>query len=63
MKKKRIKVKHPIGVKLGSIFASLVVFVLGITIALIYILFANDQRVTAKSNTISLNETMLYFRI
>ena len=55
--KKRIKVKHPIGVKLGAIFASLVILVLGITVALVYILFANDQRVNAKSNTISLNET------
>ena len=55
--KKRIKVKHPIGVKLGLIFSSLVVLVLGITVALVYILFANDQRVNAKSNTISLNET------
>ena len=57
MKKKRIRVKHPIGVKLGTIFASLVILVLGITVALVYILFANDQRVNAKSNTISLNET------
>ena len=57
MKKKRIKVKHPIGVKLGAIFSSLVILVLGITVALVYILFANDQRVNAKSNTISLNET------
>ena len=57
LKKKRIKVKHPIGVKLGAIFASLVILVLGITVALVYILFANDQRVNAKSNTISLNET------
>ena len=56
-RKKRIRVRHPIGVKLGAIFSSLVILVLGITIALIYILFANDQRVTAKSNTISLNET------
>lgn len=56
-KSKKIHVKHPIGRKLSFIFASLVVFVLGVTIALIYILFANDQRVTAKSNTISLNET------
>ena len=55
--KKRIKVKHPIGVKLSAIFASLVILVLGITVALVYILFANDQRVNAKSNTISLNET------
>ena len=57
MKKRRIKVKHPIGVKLGAIFAGLVILVLGITVALVYILFANDQRVNAKSNTISLNET------
>jgi len=57
MRKKRIRVKHPIGVKLGFIFSSLVILVLGITVALIYILFANDQRVNAKSNTISLNET------
>lgn len=56
-KSKKIHVKHPIGRKLSFIFASLVIFVLGVTIALIYILFANDQRVTAKSNTISLNET------
>ena len=56
-RKKRIRVKHPIGVKLGVIFSSLVILVLGITIALIYILFANDQRVNAKSSTISLNET------
>ena len=56
-RKKRIRVKHPIGVKLGAIFGSLVILVLGITVALIYILFANDQRVNAKSNTISLNET------
>ena len=56
-RKRRIKVKHPIGVKLGTIFASLVILVLGITVALVYILFANDQRVNAKSNTISLNET------
>ena len=56
-RKKRIRVKHPIGVKLGAIFGSLVIIVLGITVALIYILFANDQRVNAKSNTISLNET------
>ena len=55
--KKHIRVKHPIGVKLGTIFASLVILVLGITVALIYLLFANDQRVNAKSNTISLNET------
>ena len=57
LRKKRIRVKRPIGVKLGSIFASLVILVLGITVALIYILFANDERVNAKSNTISLNET------
>ena len=55
--KKHIKVRHPIGVKLGAIFSSLVILVLGITVALVYILFANDQRVNAKSNTISLNET------
>ena len=55
--KKHIRVRHPIGVKLGTIFASLVILVLGITVALIYLLFANDQRVNAKSNTISLNET------
>ena len=55
--KKHIRVKHPIGFKLGTIFASLVILVLGITVALIYLLFANDQRVNAKSNTISLNET------
>ena len=55
--KKHIRVKHPIGVKLGAIFSSLVILVLGITVALVYILFANDQRVNAKSNTISLNET------
>ena len=55
--KKHIRVKHPIGVKLGTIFASLVILVLGITVALVYVLFANDQRVNAKSNTISLNET------
>ncbi|MBR4179780.1 MAG: HAMP domain-containing protein [Treponema sp.] len=57
MKRKRIKVRHPIGVKLGSIFSSLVIFVLGITVALIYLLFAKDESVTAKANTISLNET------
>ncbi len=57
LKKRRIKVRHPIGIKMGSIFAGLVVLVLGITVALIYILFANDQRVNAKANTISLNET------
>lgn len=56
-KKKRIKVRHPIGAKLGTIFASLVILVLGITVALVYVLFANDQRVNAKSNTMSLNET------
>ena len=55
--KKRIRVRHPIGVKLGAIFSMLVILVLGITVALVYILFANDQRVNAKSNTISLNET------
>ena len=55
--KRRIKVRHPIGVKLGAIFSFLVILVLGITVALVYILFANDQRVNAKSNTISLNET------
>ena len=55
--RKRIKVKHPLGVKLGTIFSSLVIFVLGITVALVYILFAKDQSVIAKSNTISLNET------
>ena len=55
--KKHIKVRHPIGVKLGAIFSMLVILVLGITVALIYVLFANDQRVNAKSNTISLNET------
>ncbi len=55
--KRHIKVRHPIGVKLGAIFSSLVILVLGITVALVYILFANDQRVNAKSNTISLNET------
>ena len=55
--KKRIKVKHPIGVKLGTIFASLLIFVLGITVALIYILFARDQSANAKSNTMSLNDT------
>ena len=54
-RKKRIRVKHPIGVKLGFIFSSLVILVLGITIALIYILFANDQRVNAKSNTMGLD--------
>ncbi len=57
LKKKRIKVRHPIGVKLGSIFSFLVILVLGITVALVYILFANDERVNAKANTISLNET------
>ena len=57
MKRRRIKVRHPIGVKLGSIFSSLVILVLGIIVALIYILFSRDQRVTAKANTISLNET------
>ena len=56
-KKKKIRVRHPIGVKLGTIFGSLVILVLGITVALVYILFAKDQSVTAKSNTISLNET------
>lgn len=55
--KKRIRVRHPIGIKLGAIFSSLVILVLGITVALVYILFANDQRVNAKSSTISLNET------
>ena len=55
--KKHIKVRHPIGVKLSGIFSLLVILVLGITVALVYILFANDQRVSAKSNTISLNET------
>ena len=55
--KKHIKVRHPIGVKLGAIFSMLVILVLGITVALVYVLFANDQRVNAKSNTISLNET------
>ena len=55
--KKHIRVKHPIGVKLGAIFSGLVILVLGITVALVYVLFANDQRVNAKSNTISLNET------
>ena len=55
--KKHIKVRHPIGVKLGAIFTFLVILVLGITVALVYVLFANDQRVNAKSNTISLNET------
>ena len=57
MKRRRIKVRHPIGVKLGSIFSSLVILVLGIIVALIYILFSRDQSVTAKANTISLNET------
>ena len=57
LRKKHIKVKHPIGVKLSFIFAALIVLVLGITVALIYLLFGNDQRVTAKANTISLNET------
>ena len=57
MKRRRIKVRHPIGVKLGTIFSSLVIFVLGITVALIYILFARDQSVTTKANTISINET------
>ena len=55
--KKHIRVRHPIGVKLGAIFSFLVILVLGITVALVYILFANDQRVSAKSNTISINET------
>ena len=55
--KRRIRVRHPIGFKLGAIFSMLVILVLGITVALVYILFANDQRVNAKSNTISLNET------
>ena len=55
--KKHIKVRHPIGAKLSGIFSLLVILVLGITVALVYILFANDQRVNAKSNTISLNET------
>ena len=55
--KKHIKVRHPIGAKLGAIFSLLVILVLGITVALVYVLFANDQRVNAKSNTISLNET------
>ena len=57
MKRRRIKVRHPIGIKLGTIFSSLVIFVLGITVALIYILFARDQSVTTKANTISINET------
>ncbi len=57
IKKRRIKVRHPIGVKLGSIFSSLVIFVLGITVALVYFLFANDQSASAKANTLSLNET------
>ena len=55
--KKSFKVKNPIGVKLGAIFASLVIFVLGTTVALVYVLFAKDQGVSAKSNTISINET------
>ena len=55
--KRRIKVKHPIGVKLGTIFASLVVFVLGVTVALIYVLFSRDQSANAKSNTQSINDT------
>ncbi len=57
IKKRRIKVRHPIGVKLGSIFSSLVIFVLGITVALVYFLFAQDQSAGAKANTLSLNET------
>lgn len=55
--KTKIKVKHPIGTKLSFIFSGLVIFVLGITVALIYFLFANDQRVNAKANTNSLNDT------
>ena len=54
--KTKIKVKHPIGTKLSFIFSGLVIFVLGITVALIYFLFANDQRVNAKANTNSLND-------
>ena len=56
-KESKIKVKRPIGRKLSSIFASLIVFFLGITVVLIYILFANDQRVNAKANVVSINET------
>ena len=33
---RRIRVRHPIGVKLGAIFSMLVILVLGITVALIY---------------------------
>ena len=54
---KHIKVRNPIVLKLGTIFSSLVILVLGITVALVYLLFANDQRVDAKSNTITINET------
>lgn len=56
-KTKKRRIKFPIRNKLAIIFAFLIIFALGGTVAVIYKLFASDERVNAKANTFAINDS------